>query len=57
MADGFATSMMVLGPEEGYEVAVREGLAVFFIMRDDAGGFVEKATPEFERLTQKDAPS
>ncbi|MCC6697266.1 MAG: FAD:protein FMN transferase [Candidatus Hydrogenedentes bacterium] len=57
MADGYATAMMVLGPEEGYEVALREGLAVFFIIRDDAGGFVEKATPEFERLTGENTPA
>ncbi|MCC6489602.1 MAG: FAD:protein FMN transferase [Candidatus Hydrogenedentes bacterium] len=57
LADGYATAMMVLGPEEGYEVAVRENLAVFFIIRDDAGGFVEKATPEFERLTGKNTPA
>ncbi len=53
VADGYATAMMVLGAEEGYETAVREKLAVLFITREDDGTFVEKATPEFERLAPK----
>lgn len=48
VADGYATAMMVLGADEGYEVAVREGLAVLFIVRADDGTFTEKATPAFE---------
>jgi thiamine biosynthesis lipoprotein len=50
VADGYATAMMVLGVEEGYDIAVREGLAVLFIARNADGTFEEKATPEFERL-------
>ncbi len=49
VADGYATAMMVLGAEEGYEVAVREGLAVLFIIRADDGTFTERATPAFEQ--------
>lgn len=49
VADGYATAMMVLGAEEGYEVAVREGLAVLFIVRAEDGMFTEKATPAFEQ--------
>lgn len=50
VADGYATAMMVLGPEEAYETAVREDLAVLLIVRNDDGSFAEKATPAFERL-------
>jgi FAD:protein FMN transferase len=49
MADGYATALMVLGPEKGLEVAERLGLAAFFISHDRRGGFTEAATPEFER--------
>lgn len=50
VADGYATAMMVLGADEGYEVAVREGLAVLFIVRADDGAFIEKATPACEGI-------
>ncbi len=36
-ADAWSTALMVLGPEEGMEVAVGEGLAAYFIMRTPAG--------------------
>lgn len=48
-ADGWATALMVLGPEEGFRVAVKEGLAAFFIVRSEAG-FVERCTPQFQLL-------
>jgi thiamine biosynthesis lipoprotein len=54
VADGYATAMMVLGLEEGYETAVREELAVMFIVRNDDGTFAEKATPAFDRLMPAD---
>jgi thiamine biosynthesis lipoprotein len=38
VADAWATALTVLGPEEGYAVASREGLAVLFV-EPDAGGF------------------
>jgi thiamine biosynthesis lipoprotein len=31
VADAWATALMVLGPEEGWEVAVSEGLAAVFL--------------------------
>ena len=40
---------MVLGPEEGYTFAERNGLAAFFIVRQGQG-FVARATPRFEAL-------
>ncbi len=36
-ADGWATAMMVLGPQAGREVAEREGLAVYFIRKTPTG--------------------
>ncbi|MFS2123134.1 FAD:protein FMN transferase [Pseudomonas sp. Pseusp97] len=48
-ADGLSTLLMVLGPEEGYTFAERNGLAAFFIMRQGEG-FVTRATTRFEAL-------
>jgi thiamine biosynthesis lipoprotein len=47
-ADGWATALSVLGPEEGLEIARQEGLAVLFISRRSDGGFEEAATEIFE---------
>ena len=51
IADALATGLMVLGEDEGWELAQREGLAVLFLVRDGAG-FREIMTPAFEALTQ-----
>ena len=51
-ADGLSTLLMVLGPEEGYTFAERNGLAAFFIVRQGEG-FVTRATPRFEALFPK----
>ncbi len=48
-ADAFATALMVLGPDEGWQLAMREGLAVLFLVRDGEG-FSERMTPAFEDL-------
>ena len=49
-ADGYATAIMALGETEGYALAQRENLAALLIVRDGKGGFVEKASTEFESL-------
>ena len=49
-ADALASGLLVLGPDEGYDLAVREGLAALFLIRDDSGEIVERATPSFDRL-------
>lgn len=49
-ADALATALMVLGPEEGWELAEREDLAVLFLVRDGEG-FSERTTPRFEALS------
>lgn len=50
LADGYATALMVLGPENGYSLADQLELAAFFIVRDKPGGFSHKATPAFDQL-------
>ncbi|HEY0963994.1 MAG TPA: FAD:protein FMN transferase [Pseudomonadales bacterium] len=50
-ADAWATALMVLGPEEGRDVADSEGLAAYFIMRAPAG-FDHAYTAAFARFAQ-----
>ena len=45
-ADAMATALMVLGPDQGLQVAEREGLAAVFIVRG-ADGFIEQSTKKF----------
>ncbi len=45
-ADAWATALVVLGPAEGEEVAIREGVAALFVMRSE-GGLREVETPAF----------
>jgi thiamine biosynthesis lipoprotein len=49
MADGYATALMVLGPEKGLALAERLGLAVLLIAHDEAGGFVDYESTAFTR--------
>ena len=49
LADAYATALMVLGPEEGYELAERLGLPALFTTRSN-DGFAMRATPSFARL-------
>ena len=46
-ADGLATGLLVLGPEEGYALAVEHDLAALFVVAE-RDGFRERATPAFE---------
>ena len=48
MADAYATAMMVLGLEGGMAVAERLGLAVFMIVEEPSGGFVERYNAAME---------
>ena len=50
-ADALATALMVLGPDAGYDLAVREELPALFIIKSDTG-FVEKSTPSFAAHVQ-----
>jgi thiamine biosynthesis lipoprotein len=51
-ADALATGLMVLGPETGYQLAEREGLAALFIVRTESD-FVSHATPAFDRYSKE----
>lgn len=48
-ADGMATAIMVLGPEAGYNFAVKNNLAVLLLVADGES-FAERRTPAFKRL-------
>lgn len=48
LADGHATALMVLGPEDGLRYAAQEGLAAFFVVRTPEG-YRDFETPEFAR--------
>ena len=47
-ADAMATALMVLGPDKGYALAEREGLAACFIIRSGQG-FTDRQTTAFNR--------
>jgi thiamine biosynthesis lipoprotein len=49
-ADAMATALAVLGPEDGFELALAQGWAVLLIIREDDGSFTERATPGFLTL-------
>jgi FAD:protein FMN transferase len=50
-ADAYATALMVLGPDEGYALALRLQLPALFIVRTNvADEWQERATPAFEKL-------
>ncbi|MGE0160371.1 MAG: FAD:protein FMN transferase [Gemmatimonadales bacterium] len=44
VADAWDTALAVLGPDAGFALAEREGLAAFFITRAAAGGFETRTT-------------
>jgi thiamine biosynthesis lipoprotein len=46
-ADALATAIDVLGPGEGRELVEREGLAAFFLIRTEDGGFEEWASDDW----------
>ena len=50
-ADAWATALMVLGPDEGYNLAETRGMAALFLVRVADGGIAERATSAFTALT------
>lgn len=54
VADAMATALLVLGPEEGWKLALRDDLAVLFLERD-GDDFTERMTPRFETLLQDES--
>ena len=51
-ADAWATALLVLGPEKGLEVAQREGLAAYLIVREGEG-FVTRATSAMPEVLRR----
>ena len=49
-ADAWSTALFVLGPERGFQVAARQGLAAYFVVRRPDGSFAERQTPAFAAL-------
>ena len=47
VADAYATALMVLGPDEGYALALRLAIPAFFVIHEGADRFTRKATPLF----------
>lgn len=52
VADAWATALSVLGPEQGWQLAEREGVAAYFLTRV-GDGLEARATSAFERLTRR----
>ncbi len=52
-ADAIATGLNVLGPDEGYKLAVTHGIAALFILERSNGSLIEHATPAFETILQR----
>jgi thiamine biosynthesis lipoprotein len=48
LADGWATALNVLGPQEGMVLAAKQHMPVLFIERQ-GNGWQSQSTPEFER--------
>lgn len=51
LADAYATAINVMGEVEGYDFAVQQKMAAYFIIHSE-DGFDVKHTPEFERFKQ-----
>ena len=52
LADAWATALLVLGPDEGFDLAVREQIPAAFQLRTN-DGFREKLTPGFIALDSR----
>ena len=49
IADGYATALLVLGPDAGYEMAERLNIPAYFLVRE-GDSFTERMSPEFTML-------
>jgi thiamine biosynthesis lipoprotein len=52
LADAWATALLVLGPDDGFELAVREQIPAAFQLRT-GNGVIERLTPGFIALTSR----
>lgn len=55
LADAWATALEVLGPEEGWALVERQGLAARFVVERE-GELAERMTPSFARATDASPP-
>ncbi len=55
-ADALASGLLVLGPDAGFGLAVEKDLTVLFLVRNEDGTIVEKATPSFKDLFDPETP-
>ncbi len=56
VADGLATALEVLGPDDGYPLAVERGWAALFLVRGEDGAIAERATPAFSAVLAPSPP-
>ena len=54
-ADGLATALIVMGPERGFELAERSGVAAHFIERAAPGRYSDRMTSAFAALGARSA--
>ncbi|MNE50296.1 Thiamine biosynthesis lipoprotein ApbE precursor [compost metagenome] len=52
MADGYSTLLLVLGPQQGWDFALKHQIAAVFVTRV-ADGFVSRSTPVFEQVIRQ----
>lgn len=51
MADGYSTLLLILGPQQGWDFALKHEIAAVFVTRV-ADGFVSRSTPAFARVVK-----
>lgn len=51
-ADALATALLVMGEEKAYQFALKQGLSVHLIIRDDKSEYIVKRTGQFLQLTE-----
>jgi len=56
LADAYCTAIMVLGPEEGYQLAVDKHLAALMLIHAGESQFTQKTTPAFDAFLEENAP-
>ncbi len=52
MADGLDTVLMAMGPDAGYDWAIKNNVPVYMVVKGD-DGFYEKITPSFQEVLAK----
>ena len=56
VADGLATALEVLGPDDGHALAVERGWAALFLVRGEDGAIAERVTPAFSAVLATSRP-